>query len=271
MGEVTDSSAAAEQAKIEEWRKKRAQRQQRQQHETNVESRFLETPVDTSYEMTLAKRRKLEQQAFLQDNLTPAQRRKQAMCGPHVDESQNNNHADADTLDDSAHAPTADEQEANGDKVESLLEQAAVLQSLTAKEREDLQKKDEENRILREASKVQTNALQAATEVAAGTIYKDPMPSSWTVPRYILDQGPEEWQKVRNEWHMEVEGNHIPPAMKRFVDMKFPLPIIQYLNQKGIKKPTPIQMQGLPVALAGRDMYVSSEKRYWVPYYQVVN
>ena len=53
---------------------------------------------------------------------------------------------------------------------------------------------------------------------------------------------------------MEVEGTDIPPPMKRFQDMRFPPPIIEALHKKNIQRPTPIQMQGLPVALAGRDM-----------------
>lgn len=36
--------------------------------------------------------------------------------------------------------------------------------------------------------------------------------------------------------------------------MRFPEPILKYLKERGIKQPTPIQMQGLPVALSGRDM-----------------
>ncbi len=36
--------------------------------------------------------------------------------------------------------------------------------------------------------------------------------------------------------------------------MKIPPCVIQYLGTKGIKKPTPIQMQGLPTAFSGRDM-----------------
>lgn len=36
--------------------------------------------------------------------------------------------------------------------------------------------------------------------------------------------------------------------------MKIPKPILKYLKAKGIKRPTPIQMQGLPAAFAGRDM-----------------
>ena len=80
------------------------------------------------------------------------------------------------------------------------------------------------------------------------------MPSSWTVPRYLLEQGEDEWTKICQQWHMEVEGIDIPPPMKRFKDMKFPAPILKSLVAKNIQRPTPIQMQGLPVALAGRDM-----------------
>lgn len=46
----------------------------------------------------------------------------------------------------------------------------------------------------------------------------------------------------------------MPPPIKHFRDMKFPEPILRTLEEKGIKKPTPIQVQGLPAALSGRDM-----------------
>jgi ATP-dependent RNA helicase DDX41 len=36
--------------------------------------------------------------------------------------------------------------------------------------------------------------------------------------------------------------------------MKVPKPILDYLQAKGIKRPTPIQMQGIPTAFSGRDM-----------------
>ena len=130
----------------------------------------------------------------------------------------------------------------------------AAFETLDPVERLRRQQENEAARILREASKIQTNALQAAKEVASGVTYTEPMPSSWTVPSYILKQGPEAWQKVRDEWHMQVQGSDIPPPLKRFVDMKLPKPVIELLKEKGIQRPTPIQMQGLPVALAGRDM-----------------
>mmetsp|Transcript_16949 Transcript_16949/g.25498 ORF Transcript_16949/g.25498 Transcript_16949/m.25498 type:complete len:295 (+) Transcript_16949:446-1330(+) len=138
---------------------------------------------------------------------------------------------------------------------QSLLEQATKLkQSMTAAERAQASHKEEETRILKEASKVQTNALQAASELAQGVVYSKSLPTSWTCPRYILSQGEASWDKIRNNWHILVEGLDPPPPMKSFADMKLPKPILDYLDERNIKRPTPIQMQGLPVALAGRDM-----------------
>ncbi|CAJ1947225.1 unnamed protein product [Cylindrotheca closterium] len=140
-------------------------------------------------------------------------------------------------------------------QVESLLESAAALQQSLTQEQKDQNVKDtEEARIMKEASKVQNNALQAASELASGVIFSDPLPSTWTAPKWILQQGEEGWEKIRKEWHIELEGKDIPPPVKRFEDLKFPSPILEALSAKGIKKPTPIQIQGLPVALAGRDM-----------------
>lgn len=36
--------------------------------------------------------------------------------------------------------------------------------------------------------------------------------------------------------------------------MKIPQPIIDYMKSKGIKSPTPIQLQGIPAVFAGRDI-----------------
>ena len=138
---------------------------------------------------------------------------------------------------------------------QSLLEQAAKLrQSLTVAERENLAHKEEENRILKEASKVQTNALQAASELAHGVVYEESLPTSWTVPSHIRNQGEGQWEKIRDNWHILAEGVDCPPPMKSFADMRFPAPLLNFLHERNIKRPTPIQMQGLPVALAGRDM-----------------
>jgi len=52
--------------------------------------------------------------------------------------------------------------------------------------------------------------------------------------------------RVRAKYHILVEGEEIPPPLKTFHDMKFPPALIKALDTKGIKKPTPIQTQGIP-------------------------
>lgn len=151
------------------------------------------------------------------------------------------------------------EEDANDEEaVTTLLEQAEALkqkrEALSESERAALARKEEEERILREASQVQTNALQAASELAKGVSYRESLPTSWRCPRKILAEGEESWKKIRDKWHILVEGDDVPPPIRSFADMKFPQPILNDLASRNIKRPTPIQMQGLPVALAGRDM-----------------
>jgi ATP-dependent RNA helicase DDX41 len=84
--------------------------------------------------------------------------------------------------------------------------------------------------------------------------FSDSIETSWRPPRWVREMSEEACQEIRDEWHILVEGERIPYPIKRFEDMKFPRPVIDALREKGIKKPTPIQIQGLPVVLSGRDM-----------------
>ncbi len=140
----------------------------------------------------------------------------------------------------------------------SLLKQAALLkrqrESLTDHQRLAMQRKTNKDWILREASHVQTNALQAASELAEGVKYGTSLPTAWRCSRNVLNEEEEEWEKTRKKWHILVEGEDIPPPVKNFTDMGFPKSILDVLRAKNVRRPTPIQMQGLTVALSGRDM-----------------
>ena len=59
---------------------------------------------------------------------------------------------------------------------------------------------------------------------------------------------------MRDRYHIIAEGDDIPPPVPHFADMKIPKPVLDYLATKGIRKPTPIQIQGIPTAFTGRDM-----------------
>jgi ATP-dependent RNA helicase DDX41 len=254
-------------AVVSAWRKKREERQRKRKHQS-PEEQDMGAFVDDSFDAadknetvgndddnddayySIGKRKKMEEEALI-----PAHRRRKA------DSTSASATASTDAAGGALDSGDEDQNNPDGantsnqEKVESLLESASALQqTLTSEQRAEKERKEEESRILREASKIQTNALMAASEVAQGVKYATPLPSTWTCPRFLLKQGPKAWEQTRKEWHMEVEGEDIPPPCKRFQDMKFPQPILDVLNKKGIKKPTPIQMQGLTVALAGRDM-----------------
>lgn len=70
--------------------------------------------------------------------------------------------------------------------------------------------------------------------------------SSWKAPRYILAMTEDRHENVRHKLRILVEGEEIPPPLKFFKEMKLNRGIMAGLAQKGIKKPTPIQIQGIP-------------------------
>lgn len=96
--------------------------------------------------------------------------------------------------------------------------------------------------------------LMSVQELAKGVTYDESMQTAWRPPKHLRDMSDEERQAIRDKWHILVEGEDIPPPIKSFADMRFPKTILEALNTKGIKKPTPIQIQGIPVVLSGRDM-----------------
>jgi hypothetical protein len=59
-------------------------------------------------------------------------------------------------------------------------------------------------------------------------------------------------QELRDATFISCEGSNLPPPIAHFEEMKLPKGILRHLAAKNISKPSPIQMQGLPVALAGR-------------------
>lgn len=62
----------------------------------------------------------------------------------------------------------------------------------------------------------------------------------------MLNLSAERHERVRQKLRILVEGEDIPPPCKTFREMKFPRGILAGLENKGIVKPTPIQVQGIP-------------------------
>jgi len=58
----------------------------------------------------------------------------------------------------------------------------------------------------------------------------------------------------RRQFEMTVIGNNIPKPVRTFEEANFPDYLLAEIRKAGFTEPTPIQMQGWPMALSGRDM-----------------
>jgi len=64
----------------------------------------------------------------------------------------------------------------------------------------------------------------------------------------------EEVEKIRKEFDMGITGSNIPNPCMNFEHLGFPISILKEFSRAGYTTPTPIQAQGWPMALSGRDM-----------------
>lgn len=135
---------------------------------------------------------------------------------------------------------------------ESLLVMKAKALQETAPETEQDKTLREEQEIMRHIT--QRQALKTYKELAQDITYSRTMRTGWKPPLKYRLMSEAEHQALREKFYIICSGHHLPPPIPSFADMKFPPAILRVLEERGIKKPTPIQMQGLPAILAGRDM-----------------
>jgi len=143
-------------------------------------------------------------------------------------------------------------------RTQSLIDQAAIIKKMNSemdqKSLKQLNQMREEQALLKEANQVQTNALQSSEEIATGRKNNEPIKTTWTCPKYLLDEPESFHDAVRKKWHIIVEGEACPPPIKSFKEMKIPSVMCSALAKKGIARPTPIQVQAIPALLTGRDL-----------------
>lgn len=115
----------------------------------------------------------------------------------------------------------------------------------TAKKESAMEKQlKEEEKILE--SVAENKALMGVAELAKGIEYTDPIKTSWTPPKIILNLDEARHDRIRKKFGISTEGEDVPPPLRRFEEMKFPKSIMTALKHRGITKPTPIQVQGIP-------------------------
>ena len=134
----------------------------------------------------------------------------------------------------------------------SLLSRAAGLKMMANAITPVQKLADEEAAILKQIS--EKKALMSVSELSKDVKYTASIETGWKPPTHIRALTEEQKETLRDQWHIIVEGVDVPAPIKTFKEMKFPKPIIDELNRKGITRPTPIQIQGLPAILSGRDV-----------------
>ncbi|KAG5643897.1 DEAD-box ATP-dependent RNA helicase 35 [Asterophora parasitica] len=136
-----------------------------------------------------------------------------------------------------------------------LMEAQEVHQKRAAEDskKTETEKAEEADNEILEAIKSRRK-LASDMELAKGIQYIDSLKTSWRPPKYVRERSEEQHQKIREKYHILVDGENIPPPIEHFVDMKVPGPILEYLKANRIVLPTPIQLQGIPAAFSGRDL-----------------
>ncbi|KAI7848451.1 P-loop containing nucleoside triphosphate hydrolase protein [Circinella umbellata] len=97
-----------------------------------------------------------------------------------------------------------------------------------------------------------------------GTGLKDIQWDQLSLPRFeknfytehpsVAARQPDEIVQIRAAANMTVVGRDVPKPLKTFEEANFPSYVMQELSQLGFAAPTPIQCQGWPMALSGRDV-----------------
>lgn len=139
----------------------------------------------------------------------------------------------------------------------TLLQEAQVVKRRQAEvdafKTEEDKKREEEDKVI-DAIAAQKRKLGGAQELAKGVEYEESMKTTWKPPSHIRNRSESENERLRDKLGILVEGDDCPSPIEHFQDMRLLSPLLKFLKEKKIKSPTPIQMQGLPVALSGRDM-----------------
>ncbi|KAJ6228779.1 atp-dependent RNA helicase ddx41-related [Anaeramoeba flamelloides] len=134
-------------------------------------------------------------------------------------------------------------------KIELMNQEPLVEQNQISKQ-EKLKLEEEE--LLQQLDPLKP--LLAVSERSSGVIYKDPIKTGWEPPYRVQKMSQEESNELRKKLHIIVHGDDVCNPIKSFKLLRFPRSLVKGLAERGIRKPSPIQIQGFPLVMSGRDM-----------------
>ncbi|CAE6433575.1 unnamed protein product [Rhizoctonia solani] len=150
----------------------------------------------------------------------------------------------------------ADEAREEARRQRTLLDRAQEVKKKKAEEdakKTELEKLEEADKEILDAI-ASRKKLVSDWERAKGIQYTESLKTTWRPPRFVRERTEEQNNKIRENHHIIVEGDNIPPPIASFADMKVPKQLLTHFKSKRIFTPTPIQIQGIPTAFSGRDM-----------------
>ena len=152
-------------------------------------------------------------------------------------------------------SPSAGTSAAAGKQQEqSLVDIALSLKRQRGHEDTEEEKAAADERLLLSHLSTDRAPLLGVRQNALGLHFTDTMRTQWRPLKRYREMTEEERGRRRAKHAILVDGADCVAPVSSFRHMRFPPPILQALAAKGIASPTPIQIQGLPVILSGRDM-----------------
>lgn len=204
-------------------------------------------------------------------NYIPLAQRKQQLLQQYNSNTQHHSHdaIDSKCSVDATHSHTSDSaQLTHHIQQQSLVEIALQLKKQQQHDKQlnnndsntnDVNKQslEDEQQLINQLSR-QKQPLMGIKQAATGIHTINTIHTGYTHMRckYMreLEQNQLQRDLLLQQYGILVEGDNIPLPCIKFKYMRLPHTIINALHNKHILQPTPIQIQGLPVVLSGRDM-----------------
>ena len=73
------------------------------------------------------------------------------------------------------------------------------------------------------------------------------VPTSWKISKDLSTIRDKQISKFLESSNLSVDGKDLAPPIKNFKQLNLPIGLFKALQIKGVKKPTAIQSQGLPI------------------------
>ena len=104
-----------------------------------------------------------------------------------------------------------------------------------------------------------TDQQQNLKSISSAPQQYSTLPKRWTPPRHIRELPLDAINLIRINNYISCKGLDIPPAIKTFTEMRVLPSLVHVLKKHGRDVPEAIEMQGIPVAFSGRDLFAVSK------------